>query len=100
MSATYHKNTAKEKIHSESSFQPKFKTYLFLWVLFYIIKILSLKKRYIQRSVFFHYLHIFREAFIFRKKRTGTACHSLTPIPLAFSICVSLDLNTHFNQCK
>lgn len=29
MSATYHKNTAKEKIHSESSFQPKFKNYLF-----------------------------------------------------------------------
>lgn len=78
MSATYHKNTAKEKINSESSFQTKFKTYLFFCAFFYIIQILNLKKRYIQRSVFFHYLHIFREAFFFFSPRQQENRHSLS----------------------
>lgn len=76
MSATYHKNTAKEKNLLENSFQLKFKTYLFLWVLFCIIKILGLKKRCIQRSVFFHYLHVFRQAFFFFQQEEDR--HSLS----------------------
>lgn len=99
MSATYHKNTAKEKNLPENSFQLKFKTYLFLWVLFCIIKILGLKKRYIQRSVFFHYLHVFRQAFSARRGQTQLVI-LYAPIALSFSICMRLDLNTHFNQCK
>lgn len=79
MSATYH-NIAKEKINSQNSFQPKFKTclFIFLQTLFYIIKILkSEEKVYSKVCIFLLSLCIQRGWLFFSNKRMGTACPSL-----------------------
>lgn len=73
--------------------------FFFLWVLFYIINILSLKES-IYKGLYFSIIFAYAVRLSLQCEEDRHGLSFLMHLWLCFSVYMSLDLNTHFNQCK
>jgi len=71
-----------------------------MWVLFYIIKILSLKIMCIYKDLYFSIILTHSVRLSFWQKEDRQSLLFLMHLLLCFSVYMSLDMSTHFNLCK
>lgn len=97
------KTQQKKKLILKVVFRLNLRLTFFVCILLHYTDIKSEEKVYSKVCIFPLSSHIQEGFFFFFPPATREQAQLVipyAPIPLSFSICMSLDLNTDFNQCK